>query len=112
MENLNENIISVDCSENAFTVKYENDSSEELTKTVETYKKLYDTFIVPLPVFISDKYKSELRSLSFAALQKNSKCIVELDNLFSDNNKAQLFLTYLRTRKPIIEKDKLQWVRK
>lgn len=112
MENIDCEIVSVECSGGNIAIKYSNNEVENLPKNVDTYDNIYKTWIVPTPIFITDKHKDMLRHISLASIQKNSNSIRTLDTFFQSNNNdaAKTLLTYIRTRKPKIETDKTAWV--
>lgn len=111
MENIDCEIVSVECSGENIAIKYSNDKIETLPKNVDTYDKIYKTWIEPTPIFITDKHKDMLRHISLACIQRNSSSLKVLNEFFQSNNNdaAQRLLTYIRTRKPKIEMDKTAW---
>lgn len=111
MENIDSEIVSVECFEQNISIKYSNDEVENLPKNIDTYEKIYNTWIEPTPIFITDKHKDILRHISFAYIQKNPSSIRILDEFFNreNNDTVKAFFTYIRTRKQKIETDKAAW---
>lgn len=111
MENLNDFIQQVDCSNNMIKILYSSGAIENLTNDSVTYDKMYDTWIKNNDVFITDKYKIEMRNISLSFLQKNKACLNELNKFFQqeNNDKVKDFLTYMRNRKSLLETERQKW---
>jgi len=112
MENLEESIVNIsyDESEKKLLIKYNNNYTEELILNAETYTALFNKWFIETPVFISDKFKNEIKSLNYVKINKDKiKNLEYLDKFLSNTDNALKFLNYLRTRKNIIETEKLKW---
>jgi len=92
-------------------INYVNGASESYPKNVDTYKLFHDKWLVPLPPFISDKFKVQMRNLTLSTINNNSKSIQELNAYFSPPNEQVVknFFTYMRSRQAIIPPQKQQW---
>ena len=108
MEQPEEEIKSVIFNENTINITYMNDIEEIITRNTEGYKKLYDAWLKEQPMFISDKYKMQMRSLNFILKKNNETAIQELNSFLSENNREEAlnFIKYMRTRDLTFEKQK------
>ena len=81
-------------------ITYSNDSIETIIKNSESYLDLYDDWLLDNPMFISDKYKTQMRELFFAGKNNDIESINNLNNFLSEKNKEEAlkFINYMRTR--------------
>jgi len=108
MEQPEEEIKSIIFNDDNIHITYMNDIEEIVTKDVEGYKKLYDVWLKEQPMFISDIYKMQMRSLNFILKKNNETAIQELNNFLSENNREEAlkFINYMRKRDLTFEKQK------
>lgn len=102
-------ITSVILSDNTIEVFYndDNNTNEILEKKFETYKMMFDEWLLEQPMFISDIFKNEMRNLNYAS-RNNENSIQELNRFFSIGNEENVlkFLNYMRSRDLTFEKKK------
>jgi hypothetical protein len=111
MENKDIPISTVEISDNNIIITYENSNIETLPINMETYKKMYEEWLKPLPPFISDKYKTIMRALILVSTTNNTSELSKLSNFFTSANieNVKLFLTYMKGRVVLIPIDKQKW---
>ena len=63
---------------------YENDAKEVVQKRREGYKDLYNAWLKENPMFISDKFKTQIRDLTYAS-NGNETNLNEINNEFFDD---------------------------
>ena len=85
----------------------DNNTNEILEKKFETYKRMFDEWLLEQPMFISDIFKNEMRNLNYAS-RNNENSIQELNRFFSIGNEENVlkFLNYMRSRDLTFEKKK------
>lgn len=102
-------ITSVILTDTTIEVFYNDDNNTHqiLEKNQETYKRMYDEWLLEQPMFISDIFKNEMRNLSYS-YGNNEKSIQELNIFFSNSNEETVlkFLNYMRSRDLTFEKKK------
>jgi hypothetical protein len=111
MEYLDLAIKDVVFTNETIELTYENDEKEIVEKTKEGYKKLYNAWLKENPMFISDKFKTQMRDLTYAS-NGNMTNLNEINGFLSEGNreKAIEFMTYMRTRDLTYERSK--WTKK
>lgn len=112
MENINETITNITYSmnEKKLTIVYSNTAVETIILNKNNYIALFDNWFIETPVFITDKFKAQIKSLNFVKINKDEeKNIKELDDFFSDTDKALKFFNYVRNRKELIRLEKQKW---
>jgi len=111
MENLEQEIKSIEYNEIIISIEYENNNIEIVEKNKDGYRKLYDAWLKEQPMFISDIYKTQMRDLTFAS-RGNENALNDLNTFLSENNKEQAteFIIYMRKRDLTYEKSK--WTKK
>jgi hypothetical protein len=112
MENIDETITNITYSinEKKLTIVYGNSAVETIILNKTNYIAIFDKWFIETPVFITDKFKAQIKSLNFVKINKDEeRNINELDNFFSDTDKASKFFNYARTRKNLIDVEKLKW---
>ena len=109
MEQVGISIKNIDITMSNIIVTYENDHIEMISKTGESYKQMYNEWLLEDPPFISDIFKKQLRDLSLYFLNSNTECLNYLNNFFVYENKDNVlrFLNYMRIRD--ITNDKKKW---
>jgi uncharacterized protein YccT (UPF0319 family) len=114
MNHLDTQIKNIDIQDTTINIDYENDEKESLIVSQETYEQMYQLWLKETPVFITDKYKTEIRNITFAAIQKKEICINQLNNFFKKSNEENVkaFLIYMRHRKVKIQQDKDKLLKK
>lgn len=107
MEYLENEILDVSFTDTNFTITYDNNQMEVVERNKESYKKLYDAWLLEQPMFISDIFKTQMRDLSFAS-RGNQTSLNQLNNFLSDSNKTEAikFITYMRKRDLTFEREK------
>jgi len=110
MDNTGVDIQSV-VLDNDIVINYVNGASETYPKNVTTYKLFHDKWLVPLPPFISDKFKVQMRNITLATINNSDKSIQELSTYFNPPNEEVVknFFTYMRSRNVILPPQKQQW---
>jgi|SaaInl85LU_5_DNA_1037374.scaffolds.fasta_scaffold17797_3 hypothetical protein len=105
MEHVGIDIQSVEISNDVINITYVNNQTENFKIS---YKTMYESWIKNTPMFLTDKYKTTLRNISFAAIQSNQSCINQLDKFFQKGNEKNIqdFLVYMRNRSTKIQNDK------
>jgi hypothetical protein len=102
-------ITSVILTDTTIEVCYDDDNNTHqiLQKNQQTYKQMYDEWLLEQPMFISDIFKNEMRNLSYSC-GNNEKSIQELNSFFSNGNQEKVlkFLNYMRSRDLTFEKKK------
>ena len=114
MENINETITNITYSmnEKKLTIVYSNSAVETILLNKTNYIAMFDNWFIETPVFITDKFKAQIKSLNFVKINKDEeRNINELDNFFSDIDKALKFFNYVRSRKELIETEKQKWTK-
>ena len=112
MENTNETITNITYSinEKKLTIVYSNTAVETIILNKDNYIALFDNWFIETPVFITDKFKGQIKALNFVKISKDEeRNINDLDNFFSDTDKALKFFNYVRNRKQEIETEKQKW---
>ncbi len=110
MEYPDEDVVDVILSDVNINITYQNGGTEVITKDKEGYKKLFDSWLLEQPMFISDIYKTQMRDLSFGS-RNNPASVNNLNNFFIENNKTEVikFINYMRKRDLTFEKQK--WIK-
>lgn len=100
MEYLNNIIIDVDITDTNIIVSYDNNELEKINKSFEGYGKMYVSWLLNNPVFISDIYKKQMRDITLCHLTNNITCFKDLNTFFNNNNKINVinFFNYMRKR--------------
>lgn len=108
MENTNNEIVSVVIVGDVITVIYDNNVSEEITKSHDFFVKMRNTWLISQPPFISDQHKDVMNNIILACIHKNKRSIEALNVFFSQGNEENVkkFLTYMRKRDLTEEKKK------
>jgi hypothetical protein len=108
MENTNNEIVSLVIVGDLIKVTYDNNVTEELTKSHEFYVNMRTEWLVSQPPFISDSHKDVMNNIILACIHKNARSIAELNTFFSQGNeeKVKAFFTYMRKRDLTEEKKK------
>lgn len=111
MEQLGINLKSVILNGETIVINYDNDTVETLNNNLDTYKVMHTTWLVPLPIFITDKFKIQMKNIILASTNTNQKAIDDLKKYFSSPNELEVvkFLTYMRKRAIVIPPQKEQW---
>lgn len=111
MEYLDIAIKDVVFTNETIELTYENNKKEVVKKTKEGYKDLYNAWLKENPMFISDKFKTQMRDLTYAS-NGNATNLNDINNFLSENNKVKVieFITYMRTRDLTFERSK--WTKK
>tara|TARA_Y100000996_G_scaffold163071_1_gene126663 strand:+ start:423 stop:770 length:348 start_codon:yes stop_codon:yes gene_type:complete len=110
MENLDNNITNISFNNNILNFTFDNNATEQLILNDTNYIKIFDKWFLDTPVFISDKFKKQIKSLNFIKINKDkAKNIQELNIFFSNIENSTKFFNYVRTRKNKIDYDKLKW---
>ena len=111
MDNIGVEITSIQLPSGSIVVKYANGKTETLPNTCETFHRMHNTWLVPLPPFISDKFKTEMRDITLCTINNNEKCECCIKTFFSSPNeeKVMRFFKYMRNRPDIIPVDKSKW---
>lgn len=114
MENINETITNITYSinEKKLTIVYSNSGVESIILNKANYIALFDNWFIETPVFITDKFKAQIKSLNFVKIDKDVvKNLNDLNIFFGDTDKALKFFNYVRSRKEIIDLDKKKWTK-
>jgi hypothetical protein len=108
MDNINNELMSVKIENDTMSIVYDNGSVESLPVCYDTYVKMHNEWLVNQPPFISDLYKIHMRNIILATINKNEKCISDLNNFFCTGNEEEVkkFLLYMRKRDLTEEKSK------
>jgi hypothetical protein len=111
MEHTNNAINTVDIIDDTIVILYDNDATEVLPISLETYANMRKEWLIDQPPFISDRYKSVMNNIILATIQKKASSINELAAFFTQENKdtVKLFLIYMRTRD--LTAEKLKWTK-
>lgn len=111
MENLGNIITDVAIVNDNIVITYDNEAIETLPKTVDTYKRMYETWVQDEPVFISDKFKQMLNNLIL--INNDIKNIEKINEFFVESNieNVKKFLIYMRKRKEYIAAEKIKWTK-
>lgn len=114
MENPGVEITSVDLSDNQIKITYANDAIEILPTNHDTYQKFHETWLVPNPPFITDRFKIEMKDITLCTINHKQSCEDCLDKFFSPSNEAKVkdFLTYMRKRSDILPAERAKWTPK
>uniref|UniRef100_A0A6C0J517 Uncharacterized protein n=1 Tax=viral metagenome TaxID=1070528 RepID=A0A6C0J517_9ZZZZ len=112
MENLSNTITDIVIDNDNIVITYDNAVTETLPRAYETYKAMYDMWMVNEPVFISDKFKPTLNLLIL--INSDIKYVDKLNVFFVENNveNVKKFFIYMRGRKEYLAKEKLKWTSK
>ena len=96
------NQVSYNIQEKKLTLLYDNNTTEELILSQETYKKLFENWFTEVQMFISDKHKDIIRLLNFDKIisifyqESNKKwAFICIQSAPSKNGKIR-FLTYVQ----------------
>jgi len=114
MENLDNTIVNINyiISEKKLSIIYDNNSVEDLVLNKNTFIAIFDKWFIETPVFITDKFKAQIKSLNFVKIDKDVvKNLNDLNIFFGDTDKALKFFNYVRSRKEIIDLDKKKWTK-
>lgn len=111
MENLGNIITDVIIIDDNIFITYDNGSIETLPKTVDTYKRMYEMWLIDEPIFISDKFKQMLNNLIL--INSDIKHIEKINDFFVESNivNVKKFLIYMRGRKEYIAAEKIKWTK-
>jgi hypothetical protein len=111
MENLSNTITDVVIDNDNIVITYDNAAIETLPRTYETYKAMYNIWMVNEPVFISDKFKPTLNLL--VLINSDRKHVDKLNIFFVENNveNVKKFFIYMRGRKEYLAAEKLKWTK-
>lgn len=111
MDNLGVEITSVQLPSGSIVVKYANGATETLPNTCATYEMMHEKWIIPLPPFITDKYKIQMRDITLCCINDNHKCECANMDFFSSPNeeKVMKFLNYMRNRHLTLPAEKAKW---
>lgn len=114
MEHAGIDISSVDLSNQTITVTYANGAKESLANNQESHHKMYKVWLKPNPVFISDKFKVEMKNISLSCVNGNEKCCCDTKSFFSPPNeeKVKQFFTYMRQRDTVLPDQRSKWTKK
>lgn len=114
MENPGIEISSVDLSNEQIKITYENNAIEILPVNHDTFHLMYNTWIVPNPPFISDRYKIQMKDLSLCCIANKEDCKSNLHKFFVPSNEKNVkeFLTYMRKRADILPAERSKWTKK
>jgi len=112
MENLTNTITDLIINDNNIIITYDNSSIEIIPITLESYKNMYNFWIINEPVFISDKFKSVLNLLIL--VNNDDKYVSKLNEFFNEGNvvNVKAFIIYMRGRKEYLAIEKLKWTTK
>lgn len=111
MDNLGVEITSVQLPSGSIVIKYANGATETLPNTCATYEMMHEKWIIPLPPFITDKYKIQMRDITLCCINKNEKCECAIKDFFASPNeeKVMKFLNYMRNRHITLPEEKAKW---
>jgi len=111
MEQVGLLVVDVNLNIGSIEIIYANNAKEIINKNQDGYKLMYDNWLVQQPMFISDKFKDQMRHIEFAA-RGNTKLLSDLNNFFTDSNKINVikFLNFMRERDLTYEKAKWKHV--
>ena len=108
MENIENNIVTINIVDNEINILYDNDMTETLLINKDTYKKMRDSWLVDQPPFISDKYKKQMNNIILSVIQNRESSFNELKDFFKQENITEVtkFFVYMRSRDLTEEKSK------
>jgi len=111
MDNQGVEITSVQLPAGSIVIKYANGATETLPNTHATYEMMHEKWIIPLPPFITDKYKIQMRDITLCCINHNEKCECAIKDFFTSPNEEQVmkFLKYMRSRHIILPEEKAKW---
>ena len=92
MEYKDIDIKSVSFDDTNIYITYSNDMNEIIIKNAESYLDLYDDWLLDNPMFICDKYKTQMRHLFFAGKNNDRESINSLNDFLSENNDMCVFV--------------------
>lgn len=90
---------------------YDNNETEIINKNRDGYLLLYTEWLKEEPIFISDKFKSQLRDITLYALRNDITNFNSLNMFFTNENKTNIinFFNYMRSRD--LTYDKSLWTK-
>ena len=92
------------------SIYYENNSNEDIILNIENYIKIFDKWFINVPMFLSDKFKTIIKSLNFIKINKDiNKNLIILDEFFSNTDNCKKFFDYTKIRNQKIIDDKKKW---
>jgi len=92
------------------TIIYDNNTNEEFILNIDNYIKIFDKWFVDVPMFLSDKFKTIIKSLNFVKINKETeRNILILDEFFSNTENCIKFFNYTKIRNEKINNDKIKW---
>lgn len=111
MENIGVQISTLEIENDNIKITYENGSNEILVIDIDTCKNMYNIWLKDLPPFISDKYKSEMRSIILVSTSNNVNEFNKLKAFFSVSNSENVekFFIYMRERSALLNVEKKKW---
>ena len=93
------------------TIYYENNNNEDIILNIENYIKIFDKWFIDVPMFLSDKFKTIIKSLNFIKINKEiDKNLIILDDFFSNTDNCKKFFDYTKIRNQKIIDDKKKMV--
>ena len=113
MEYSDLDINSIEKHDDHIKIIYSNNQLEIMNISLETYKQMNEKWLKATPMFLTDKYKDNMRNISFAAIQSRQTCINELNKFFKTESEKNIkdFLTYMRKRPQKIAEDKSKYLK-
>ena len=79
---------------------FANNQTETINKGHDGYMLFYNEWLKNEPIFISDKFKAQLRDITLYGLNKNNDSFNNLNKFFVNENKTNMinFFNYMRNR--------------